>query len=83
MPLQTDYQPIACDFHDLLESVAVRKTSCEIVFREKNGETRSVTTRILDVFSEGADEFAVLESGDKIRLDQLLSVGGTPRPQAC
>ena len=75
-----DYRPIHCGFHDRLESLAVRGTRCEVVFRDARGDARTVTTRVLDVFAEGREEFAVLESGEKVRLDRLVSVGGVLRP---
>lgn len=75
-----DYHPIDCGFYDILEATAVRKTRCEFVFKDERGDLRSVTTRLLHLFSEDEEEFAVLESGEIIRLDHLLSVRGILRP---
>lgn len=76
------YIPIDCGFHDLLESLVVLGAECMVKYRSAEGEARSVTTRLLDVFAGGEEEFAMLESGAQIRLDRLLAVDGTPRPRA-
>lgn len=53
----TDYVPIDCSFHDMLEALVVRGTVCEVVCRDATGGRRSATARFLDVFAEGREEF--------------------------
>ena len=75
------YSPIHCGFHDVLESTAVRRVICKIIFQEETGAVRTETTRISDVYSSGGEEFVLLESGSKIRLDKIQSVDGAVNPR--
>ncbi|MDH3222832.1 MAG: hypothetical protein OEO23_03880 [Gemmatimonadota bacterium] len=68
------YVPVDCAFHDRLEDAAVRRRSCRISYLEEDGAEREVTTRILDVWTQGEEEFAKLETGAVVRLDRLLRV---------
>lgn len=73
------YQPISCDFHDILEDAAVRRLLVEVDYRDPQGSERTVNSKIKDITVEGQEEFLLLESGEKIRLDQLISVNHQER----
>jgi Rho-binding antiterminator len=70
------YQPISCDFHDELESLAVMRRRCEIVYRDISGEPITVEDCIEDVYAKNKEEFLKLKSGLEIRLDRLIEVDG-------
>jgi len=70
----SDYTPIDCSFHDLLEDIAVRKKEVEITYRE-GSEEKSLTTRITDIQVAGDEEFLILEEDSvMVRLDHLIMV---------
>ena len=77
------YQPVACGFYDRLEVFALRRTPVEVVYRDAEGETQAVQTHLADVFARGKEEYALLGTGEAVRLDRLVSVGGVEVPKAC
>ena len=70
------YVPISCSFFDRLQHWSTRKEIVEIIFIDNKLNTNTISTRILDLFTKNSEEFIVLESGEKFRLDQLISVNG-------
>lgn len=70
------YQPISCDYYDELEIVAMRQTVAEIVFRNTQEEEVSLFTKIKTLETRNSEEFLILENGDEIRLDKLVSMNG-------
>jgi Rho-binding antiterminator len=70
------YQPISCDYHDMLEAAAVQKKEVEIEF-DAQGVRQRERGLIKDVFSADGAEFVRLEAGNgsvKLRLDQIVSM---------
>ena len=74
------YVPVACGFHDQLEHHAVRGVPVEVVWREADAERRAVTT-VADVAARDGADWVHLGTGDEVRADRLVSVGGA-RPGA-
>lgn len=70
------YRPVSCDFHDVLEATATRRTRATIEFRDPDGGLMRVSARIADFTTRGDGEYVVLASGDEIRLDRVVSVDG-------
>jgi len=73
----TDYRPVTCGQHDVLQDVATRGVRSEIVYREENGGEHLVNDRVVDVFTRGDGEFTRLQSGREVRLDHLVRVNDT------
>jgi Rho-binding antiterminator len=69
------YQPIDCNFYDILEATAVKKAVAEIEFSTEVGN-QIIQSRILNLFTKNKEEFMVLENDLTIRLDQIVSVNG-------
>lgn len=63
------YKPIACATYDQYEIWAMHKTLLHI--KLKNREVKSI---IKTLIVEDKVEYAILESGEKIRLDHILEV---------
>lgn len=70
------YQPINCEFHDLLEHHAVRRTDSKVVYRDDAGARCEVTDTIADLGAEAGVEYMTLSGGLRIRLDRIESVNG-------
>lgn len=68
------YTPIDCSLHDRLESAATLRTTVPIVYREVDGSETRITDTIVDVYTEGREEFLRTQSDLVIRLDRLVSV---------
>jgi Rho-binding antiterminator len=78
--MSTKYQPINCDFHELLLAKATLKEVCEIKYILKD-EKLILNSIIVDVFTKKGEEFMVLKSGETIRLDHIISVNDSVIPE--
>lgn len=74
MNADAPYRPISCDFHDILEATATRRTRARIVFLDEDGGRRTVQARIVDLGAGPGGECMTLETGEVVRLDRILSV---------
>lgn len=70
------YVPVSCDFYDRLEEFVLRKrkVSLEVSEPPESPPRKVENVRILDLVSMNREEFAVLEDGEKIRLDYILKI---------
>lgn len=78
----SDYTPIACGFHDRLEHWAIRRETVEVVWRAPEAE-HSAQTTVDDVFARDGADWVRLGTGETVRADALISVGGVPLAPDC
>ncbi|MEO6167168.1 MAG: GNAT family N-acetyltransferase [Chitinophagales bacterium] len=76
----TAYSPIDCNFYDELESIATLKKKSQINYRNEIGVSIKTEVAIKTFITRDKEEFAELENGEVIRLDQLISVDGKMLP---
>jgi Rho-binding antiterminator len=74
--MTTDYTPISCDFHDLLEVHATTRKPTRISFRDGDGAAHQVSAVITDVFAQKGADYLTTSTGETLRLDQLIEVDG-------
>lgn len=72
--MNSPYQPISCDLHDTLEALAINRRTVSVRFQDATGAVIERRGRIVDVFTHAHAEFMVLETGESVRLDHLVSV---------
>jgi len=93
------YEPIACAFYDELGIRMLRGHVCTLVLDYGGGATQEVSARIVDIYTEGEEEFARLEIASpdraadghapdekpstRIRLDRIRRVDDVDRPGGC
>ena len=77
-----DYTPIDCAIHDRLESWAVGRTPVQVVWRDDRGEHCEVA-RIDDVFARDGADWVALSTGETVRADALVTVGGVQVSAPC
>lgn len=70
------YQPISCDLHDRLEELSTLRKRTLVRYRGEDGVARERHALITDVFSLGGAEYLQLDSGEALRLDQVVEVCG-------
>ena len=85
----TDYTPISCSFHDILEHHAMRGDMVKVVW-EASGVRREGSFWLLDVSAHGgADWGKMLPVGEdsakafEVRLDRLIQVDGNELARFC
>jgi Rho-binding antiterminator len=71
------YMPINCEFHDVLEAAATRRANTVIHFVDDEGRAQVRDTRIVTLSARDGIEYAELGTGERVRLDRLVLVGGT------
>lgn len=71
------YTPIGCQYYDVLELNASRKTVCTIAYFETESKVRVVESTIVDIYTKEKAEYLKLADGSAIRLDKILSVNDT------
>lgn len=72
----TDYRPVSCEFHDVLEATATRRIAAGIAFLDPQGHLQWRRARIADVVTRAGGEFIQLDTGEEVRLDRIVSVDG-------
>jgi Rho-binding antiterminator len=72
----SDYQPINCEFHDVLESLATTRKNAEVAYRDAEGTLRMSSALIQDVYVRDHAEYMTLSTGETLRLDQIVAVNG-------
>ncbi len=76
------YVPINCSFYDYLEEVATLGRLSAIEYMEDN-RSEKLESKIQTLVSRDKIEYMVLENGQSIRLDYLLSINGISLPKSC
>jgi transcriptional antiterminator Rof (Rho-off) len=70
METKGGYKPVACDFHDRLESFATLRRRVRLSLRD---EAATAEGRISDIYTTAdKEEFLRLDNGAEIRLDRIL-----------
>ncbi len=67
------YQPINCNFYDILEAAATTKKVVKIIYTTSTGEA-ILNAKIVDLYTKNKEEFMVLDNQLTIRLDKIVSV---------
>jgi Rho-binding antiterminator len=70
----SDYQPVNCEFHDVIEACATLRKPVTILIQNTDGTHRTIHTIISDVFARDGVEYLKTQCGALIRLDDLLTV---------
>jgi Rho-binding antiterminator len=73
---QDRYEPISCDYHDLLEAAATTRKEVVLEF-DAQGTRQRERGRIGDVYTSRGAEFVRLDGNNgcrEIRLDQIVSM---------
>lgn len=76
--MTTDYRPIDCDQHSVLELLAMRRTQVVAEASLPDGGVRQLRAQVRDVLTRDGAEYLVLcdQAGESIslRLDHLLGL---------
>ena len=77
MEQEAGYQPIACDFHDRLESLATLRRRVRLSLKDGDAEAGGLSAEghIADIYTRAdKQEFLRLDNGAEIRLDRIRDV---------
>ena len=78
--MPTDYQPVACDFYDVLEAAATRKQQVYLQYFNDLRQLCQESTTIRTFITRDHAEYAQLASGAEVRLDYIIRLDDTPAP---
>lgn len=74
----SDYSPVNYNSHDKLLHHATRRELVELGVASTDGRPRMLKVLIRDVYTSKSEEFALLSNGERVRLDQIVSLNGEP-----
>lgn len=77
------YVPISCSFYDILEESATKNSPVGIQYFDDTGQPQSKRGIIKDLITRESREYMILDSGDTIRLDRVISVNGISPKSFC
>jgi Rho-binding antiterminator len=77
------YQAISCEYHDMLEILAMRRKVVGVLYVNAQDERQARVSTISDVFTQGGEEYLVMGTGEAVRLDRLVAVDNRPLPAIC
>ncbi len=80
LDMDTTYRPVDCRFYDVLEASATQKKYTKIQYFTDLHEFYTVNSVVKDLQTEHHEEFMHLATGEKIRLDRLMSIDGVMNP---
>lgn len=63
-------------FFNHLQNWSVQEKSCHIVYRQNDGSAVQLNAVIVDLFSWQGSQYVLMEKGQLIRLDRIVSVDG-------
>lgn len=81
--MTTDYFPIDCDQHSVLERLAMRRQSVRVESVAADGHRRVDVGRVVDVQARGGAEYLVIAIGSErrsLRLDRLETIAVDSEP---
>jgi Rho-binding antiterminator len=75
-----DYKPISCDHYDFLESLATQGKYCKIQYFTDLQEFITTRTLFKNFVTVESQEFAILLTGEQVRLDKIIAIDGILSP---
>lgn len=78
--MATDYQPIACGFYDELEALATRKKQVYLQYFNDLRQLCQGSTTLKTFVTRDHAEYALLASGEEVRLDHIIRVDDRAAP---
>lgn len=76
------YIPINCDFLEWLELCCLQKNICNIIYQQGNFPRNiEINAIISDIICRNNADFLILDNGDEIRLDRIISVNDYELPK--
>lgn len=76
------YIPISCDYYDLLEIAAMRNQESDFEYWDEHGQKQNTRGRIEELYAREGQEFLVLNTGLRFRLDRLVRMDDQVVPLA-
>ena len=77
-----DYKPINCSLYDELEAAATLKRYIRIQYFSPLQELMTTDAVIKDLFIKESAEYMLLNTGEEIRLDRIVSIDGKYAPDS-
>ncbi|NNF33984.1 MAG: hypothetical protein HKN68_07740 [Saprospiraceae bacterium] len=76
-----EYKPINCSYYDILEAHATTGNLIKITIKKEDEGIQEYSDRIINLKSKKGEEFAIMESGKVVRLDNIVAINGVSPKQ--
>lgn len=74
MDSQAPYQPVNCNFYDLIEHFATLRKKISIQYYSENGSKITEDAVIKTTLNRNKEEFMILASGTEVRMDRIIAL---------
>lgn len=74
------YRSVTASFYDVLQEAATRRIYSKIQYYSEIREFLTVYAVIKDMFTKNGEEYVRLNTGETIRLDQIVRINDTLAP---
>ncbi len=83
--MKNKYKPINCSFYDVLLEFATKKNPVTLIYQTSDNNQHTSQAIIKDVFTKKGEEFLELATGERIRLDHIISINAheLPKDSSC
>jgi Rho-binding antiterminator len=83
MTMTKKYIPINCSFYDRIEAAIVMKSVVQLEYSGLDDRPLIIETELKDTLTKEGEEFVILPSGEKIRMDRIICLDGLLLPFTC
>lgn len=82
LKMSDKYISINCEFLERIELWCLQKSNCNIVYRQGNfPRDLEITAVICDIICRDKADYMILDNGDEIRLDRIVSINSYDLPK--
>lgn len=78
--MKNEYLPVGHDFLEIIGEEKKKEISSLIHYFGGNNELEDSKGEIKEILSEKDGDFLAMNTGDKVRLDRIITINGKPGP---
>lgn len=80
MELTTTFNPVDPDFYGIVDNLKDKEQQLKVFFFEDDLELNSYSGKIDGIEKTNDSEYLKLQSGERVRLDRIITLNGRPGP---
>jgi hypothetical protein len=78
--MKTDFMPVQPDYYDIFREEQKKEVS-KVFYFGNGSELEEAAGKIIGLENEGNfEKYMIFDSGDKVRVDRIITINGIPGP---
>lgn len=78
--MKTDFTPVQPDYYNIFRDEQKKEIS-KVFYFGKGSELEEATGKIIDFENkDNFEKYMIFDSGDKVRIDRIITINGIPGP---